>query len=202
MIEVTRPVDPSSAGLWRELEAKLRPFVTRRVRESDVDDVLQEVFLRIQRGLPSLRDDDRFGAWVYRVTRSAIIDHGRIAARHPQSPHDRIEPSEHFDARDENDADENDAGQEVALYAAFFVSILPSPYREALTLTELQGLTQKMAAERPAISLSGMKSRVQRGRAMLRAALEDCCHIALDARRRVIACEPRSDGKLPQGCCE
>ena len=51
------------------------------------------------------------------------------------------------------------------------------------------------------ISLSGMKSRVQRGRVQLRKALEDCCHIALDARGRVVSCEPRSDGRLPDGCC-
>jgi len=41
------------------------------------------------------------------------------------------------------------------------------------------------------ISLSGMKSRVQRGRAQLRALFEECCVIALDARGRPISCEPR-----------
>jgi RNA polymerase sigma-70 factor (ECF subfamily) len=51
------------------------------------------------------------------------------------------------------------------------------------------------------VSLSGMKSRVQRGREQLRRALEDCCHFALDVRGRVVACEPRPDGKLPEGCC-
>ncbi len=61
--------------------------------------------------------------------------------------------------------------------------MLPSPYREALTLTELEGLTQKEAAEMLGISLSGMKSRVQRGRQQLRQALEDCCHIALGRPR-------------------
>jgi RNA polymerase sigma-70 factor (ECF subfamily) len=70
-----------------------------------------------------------------------------------------------------------------------------------LTLTELEGLTQKEAAERLGLSLSGMKSRVQRGRLHLRDALEACCHIALDVRGRVVACEPRPDGTLPGSCC-
>ena len=52
------------------------------------------------------------------------------------------------------------------------------------------------------ISLSAMKSRVQRGREQLREAFEDCCRIALDARGRVVACEPRPDGKLPDCSCE
>ncbi|MFO0634577.1 MAG: TauD/TfdA family dioxygenase [Nannocystaceae bacterium] len=77
--------------------------------------------------------------------------------------------------------------------------MLPSPYREALTLTELEGLTQREAAQMLGVSLSGMKSRVQRGRVQLRRALEGCCDIAVDARGRVIAYTPRSDGRLPVG---
>lgn len=196
MIETVAPADLAGDRGWRELEAELRPFVARRVPPSDVDDVVQEVFLRIQRGLPSLRDEQRFGPWVYQVARSAIIDHARSAARHPRTASEPPEQPHHPD-----DGDDAAVAREVAKYAALFVSMLPSPYREALTLTELEGLTQREAAEMLGISLSGMKSRVQRGRAKLRAALEDCCHIALDARRRVIGCEPREDGELPPGCC-
>jgi RNA polymerase sigma-70 factor, ECF subfamily len=97
--------------------------------------------------------------------------------------------------------DDHAAERELAGYVAPFVAMLPSPYREALMLTELEGLTQKQAADMIGISLSGMKSRVQRGRQQLRKALEDCCHIALDARGRVVSYEPRPDGRLPSGCC-
>jgi RNA polymerase sigma-70 factor, ECF subfamily len=193
-------VDPASLTsdrAWRELEAKLRPFVAKRVREVDVDDVEQEIFIHIQRGLPSLRDDQRLGPWVYQLARNAIVDHHRRAARHP---HATAEPQEPPDLP--HDEDDRAVAREVAAYAALFITMLPSPYREALTLTELEGLTQKEAAEMLGISVSGMKSRVQRGREKLRTALDDCCHIALDARRRVVGCEPRVDGKLPDGCCE
>ncbi len=194
MIETTAE-GLSSDGAWRALEATLRPFVARRVRDADVDDVVQEVCLRIHRGLPTLRDDQRFGPWVYQVARHAIIDHHRVAARHPGAPHAAPEG-----AHDPTALDTGAEAREVALYAALFVSMLPSPYREALTLTELEGLTQRAAAERLGLSVSGMKSRVQRGRARLRVALDDCCHIALDARNRVIGYTPRADGKLPDGC--
>jgi RNA polymerase sigma-70 factor (ECF subfamily) len=185
---------------WRALEAKLRPFVAKRVPEADLDDVVQDVFLRIQRGLPALRDDQRFGPWVYQVARSAVGDHARRAARHPQALTQPEEPS-HGSASHGPEPDEGEVAREVATYAALFVSMLPSPYREALTLTELEGLAQREAAEMLGVSLSGMKSRVQRGRAKLRAALEECCDIALDARHRVVGCEPRPDGKLPDECC-
>jgi RNA polymerase sigma-70 factor (ECF subfamily) len=195
-------IDPRTRGEWQDLEGKIRPFIARRVgNPADVDDVLQDVFLRMQRGLGALRDEQRFGPWVYQVARSAIIDHRRVAARHPlpgaQGPGHEEQASEA--AGDEEDGE---VEREVASYIAPFVAMLPSPYREALTLTELEGLTQKQAAEMLGISLSGTKSRVQRGRAQLRRALEDCCHIALDPRGRVIECEPRPDGKLPGGCCD
>ena len=75
------------------------------------------------------------------------------------------------------------------------MAALPSPYREAVTLTELQGMTQKDAAEMLGISLSGMKSRVQRGRQRIREMLQACCGIALDARGHVLSYERRPDGE-------
>jgi RNA polymerase sigma-70 factor (ECF subfamily) len=191
-------IDPAARGAWRVLEAKLRPFIARRVgAQADVDDVLQDVFLRMQRGLSGLRDEERFGPWVYRVARNAVVDHQRRAVKH-RLPDDEVVPVEIADEEDDDGVVE----RELAGYLAPFVATLPSPYREAITLTELEGLTQKQAAQMLGISLSGMKSRVQRGRQRLRKALEDCCHIALDVRGRVVACEPRPDGKLPEGCCE
>jgi RNA polymerase sigma-70 factor (ECF subfamily) len=80
-----------------------------------------------------------------------------------------------------------------------FVAHLPSPYREAVTLVELEGLTARDAAELAGISVSGMKSRVQRGRAQLRALFEQCCDIALDVRRQVTDVAPRQP-PCGQGC--
>ena len=193
-------IDTAARGAWQDLDTKLRPFIARRVASStDVDDVVQDVFLRMQRGLGSLRDDERFGPWVYQVARSAIAEHRRVTARPPIATDVAVELGEVSAVyEEEGGAEERD----LAVYVAPFIAMLPSPYREALTLTELEGMSQKDAAIMLGISVSGMKSRVQRGRLHLRTALEDCCKIALDARGRVIACEPRADGRLPNGCCQ
>lgn len=192
-------------GAWSDLDAKLRPFVARRVRSaSDVDDVVQDVFLRMQRGLGSLRDDQRFGPWVYQVARSAIIDHQRSVTRRVGSVSASSERELDGLLGANEDVANEDAGsveRELATYIAPFIAMLAAPYREALTLTELEGMTQKDAAQMLGISVSGMKSRVQRGRLLLRKALEDCCHIALDARGHVMACAPRADAVIPEGCC-
>ncbi len=190
-------IEPGASGRWSDLATALRPFIARRLRaEADVDDVLQDVFVRMLRGLPALRDEERFGPWVYQVARSAIVDHQRLAAKHRVAGNGT--PA---DAPADEEIDDGAVELALASHIALFVAALPSPYREALTLTELEGLTQQQAADVAGISLSGMKSRVQRGRQRLREALEDCCHIALDARGRVIGCEVRPDGRLPDGCC-
>lgn len=83
---------------------------------------------------------------------------------------------------------------------AFFVARLPSPYREAITLTELQGMSQREAAEMLGVSLSGVKSRVQRGRQRIRRMFEECCEMSLDARGRVTDCAPRDLREVPADC--
>jgi RNA polymerase sigma-70 factor (ECF subfamily) len=169
----------------RELEQKLRPFVARRVPAPDVEDVLQDVFVRVQRSLETLRDEERFVPWLYQVARSAVQDSLRQRARHPLTHTADDEPA--VDEPESSVASETG----LAAFAASAISRLPSPYREALTLTDLEGMTQLAAANLLGLSVSGMKSRVQRGREKLRELVEANCDIALDVRGGVIACEPR-----------
>jgi RNA polymerase sigma-70 factor (ECF subfamily) len=193
-------IQPKARGAWHELEGQLRPFVARRLSEaSDVDDVLQDIYLRIQSGVGALRDSERFGPWVYQVARNALADHGRSRARHPLA---RAQRTGEDEASAPSGPDENDAEHSLARNMAVFVAALPSSYREAVTLTELEGMSQKDAAEMLGISLSGMKSRVQRGRQKIREMLQACCEIALDARGRVLSYERRSEGQVPANCCD
>ena len=175
-------------GAWREIEARLRPFVARRVASADVDDVLQETLVRAYRGLPTVADSERFGSWIYRVARNAIADQLRSRVRHPLPAAPVADERSELHADDEAESIEAELAECVAL----FVARLPSPYREAVTLTELQGLSQKDAAELLEISLSGMKSRVQRGRQQIRRMFEECCEISTDGRGRVVECTPRT----------
>ncbi|MFW6051362.1 MAG: sigma-70 family RNA polymerase sigma factor [Myxococcota bacterium] len=202
------PLRRTEAGPpWDQVAARLRPFIRRRVpTDTDADDVLQEVLLRMHRSLGDLRDDQRLSGWMHQVARTAIADHHRTRARHPLPPVGAAEaepaPAE-APGPDPTPASLQDgeeaAAADLARVLSLFVAALPSPYREAITLTELEGLTQRDAAEQLGISLSGMKSRVQRGRHKLRGMLEACCEIALDARNRVVACSPRPSGPDP-GC--
>lgn len=175
---------------WQEVATQLRPFVARRISPSEIDDVMQEVFVRMHRGLPMLRDEERFTSWLFQIARNAIADHLRARARHPVAD----EPVHELAAPP---LDDDATTAALARCVAMFVAQLASPYREAITLVELEGQTAKAAAELAGISVSGMKSRVQRGRAQLRALFDACCEIALDVRGKPIAYAAR-----PQQACK
>jgi RNA polymerase sigma-70 factor, ECF subfamily len=171
-----------------ELMERLRPFVARRLSSTaDVDDVLQDVYLRMQRNLHALRDGDRFGPWMYQIVRNAIADRFRAQSREAGAPDD---------ARTADVAEgEAETTAELARCVAPLVARLPSPYREALTLVDIEGKSFKDAAESLELTVPGAKSRVQRGRVKLRALFEACCRLELDVRNRVVdyQCRPGKD---------
>ncbi len=179
---------PRAVERWHQLEASLRSFVSRRVASpADVDDVLQEVFLRLARGLGTLRDEERLAPWLFSIARNVVNDHHRRAAR--ETPVEALEAQVASSGSEESPLE-----AELSACVARFITQLPDEQREAITLVELEGMSQKDAAAMLGLSHSGMKSRVQRGRAELRRMFERACAIEVDARRKVIECEPRACG--------
>ena len=186
----------STDAVWTELHTNIRGFVARRVRQpADVDDIVQQVFLRVHQALPALRDADRLHAWIYQTTRRTIVDHYRAPAhRREVSAGMAVDvlPEEQQEdlALDEG---EESALQELAQCLKPLIGKLADADQEALRLIEFDGLTQVEAARRLGLSVSGMKSRVQRARVHLRSVLDDCCRIALDRRGGVMDYEGRGE---------
>ena len=183
------PVDP--VILWEEFGPPLRGFLARRVPPGvDADDLLQDVFLRVIRSLSSLRRTDRPEAWLYQIARNAVRDSLRARLRRDGRT-DTLEG----DLPAEPDAAVDRAAEaELAPCLTAMVGRLAEPYRTAITLTSLQGVSQADAARESGISISGMKSRVQRGREQLRQMLVTCCVIAVDVRGGVSDFHQRGPG--------
>lgn len=175
--------------IWHEFAEKLGQFIRARVSDpATAEDILQDVFVKIQQRLGQLRDPAKLQSWIYLIARNAVIDHYRTRK-------DTVEVPETLPA----EPGENDPEIE-GLKASFrrMIYSLPEPYRDALVLTELEGLTQKELADRLGISLSGAKSRVQRAREQLREMLHECCTFEFDRRGKVIDCQPRAKGSCQE----
>lgn len=192
--EVVGPSGLATEAVWLEVSGRLRGFIASRVRNrDDAEDVLQDVFVKIHDQLPALENPARLHAWVYQIARNAIADDYRRRSRTPELTDELPEDLA-------ADSLEEDLSHEVASWLAPMIETLPPKYRDALLLAEVQGLTQQETAERLGISLSGAKSRVQRGRERLRETLLECCHVELDAAGRVVEWKSRRRACAPEGC--
>lgn len=174
--------------VWRASSASLYRFIRARVKDqATADDILQDVFLRALTRIETLRDETKLASWLYQIARHAIIDHYRR-----QKP--TAELDETVAAFD--DAEEN-LEREIAECLPEFVELLPSSYRDALVLSELEGLPQKQVAQKLGLSLSGAKSRVQRAREKIKQMLLACCDFEFDRLGKIIDYRQKCD---PQTC--
>jgi RNA polymerase sigma-70 factor (ECF subfamily) len=146
-------------------------------------------------------------AWLFQVTRNAIADYYRAPVRRREllagAPPDLEDKAEQNRIWVENGDDlSGDAGRELAHCLRPMVARLPPNYRDAVTLIDLEGLPQQVAANQAGLSLSGMKSRVQRGRQALEALMHECCRIEIDAGGRVMDYQLRDSGcgSCADGC--
>jgi RNA polymerase sigma-70 factor (ECF subfamily) len=184
---------------WRDVIRSVRSYIGRRVTNpEDRDDLVQEVLLRVHHGLGALKDKNSPGPWIFGIAHNVVVDHWRKRGSNRQLPIDEAEISL-------NDViDEGDDGallqQSVARYLADRVSRLESPYRETLILTELRDMKYADAARELGVSIAAVKSRVLRGREMLRQSLIRCCEIELGSTGSVIDCTPR--GQDVCGSCD
>jgi RNA polymerase sigma-70 factor, ECF subfamily len=176
------------AGLT-EFVGKLRGFIRARVPdEATADDLTQETLLKVYRSSTSLRDDDRLEAWLYRIARRTLIDYYRKRPPNEELPASLKSESE----------DEVSAIRDAVLFSIIrFMDELPELYRIPLQFSELEGMPMANIASRLGLSLTAVKSRIRRGRQMIKKRLQDCCHFEFDQRGKVIGWERRN----PQ-CCD
>lgn len=166
----------------RALRDGLRRYVSRRVRAENVDDVVQDVLLRMHERAGDLRDEEKLSGWAFRIAKSVVSSHHRrggglatVGQLDDLAPC-ADEPSDH---ENENEM--------VAGWLLPMVSLLPDEYAEALEVCDLGGVEQRVYAEQKGLSISGAKSRIQRGRRMLEELVRACCDLEQDVRGNVIA---------------
>ena len=186
-------VSLSTEAVWAELHASIRGFVARRVRQQpDVEDVVQRVFLHVHRALPMLRETDKLHAWIYQTKRRAIADFYRTPSQNREIATGTADEIASELASSDLPEDGEAATRELSNCLRPLMRGLTVADQEALQMVEFDGLTQVEAAARLGLSVSGMKSRVQRARSHLRSALLECCTIAVDRRGGVISYEGNS----------
>lgn len=180
--------------IWEAFHQPLYRFIHRRVAdEMAAEDLLQDVFLKIHQHGDELQDIKKLESWIYQITRNVIIDFYRSSR-----PASSLDAPEVLDLPEE--LPDDDIVTELLPCVRAMVNSLPEQDRQAIVLTEYQGLTQKELAERTGLSLSGAKSRVQRAREKIKQQLLACCHFELDRRGHVINYHSRCQSCASGSC--
>jgi RNA polymerase sigma-70 factor, ECF subfamily len=172
-----------------EFVGKLRGFIRARVPDNaTADDLTQETLLKVYRSRASLREDERLEAWLYRIARRTLIDYYR-----KRRPSEELPASLKSESQDEVGA----IRDAVLLSTIRYMEQLPNAYRVPLQLSELEGMSMADIAKRLGVSLTAVKSRIRRGRQMVKKKLQNCCHFEFDQHGKVIGWERRN----PR-CCD
>lgn len=186
---------PDPVSSWAATIERLQSFIAGRVGDRELAaDLTQDVIVRsIASGAMDRVDNPT--AWLYRSARNAVIDHYRTRRVHGELP----DPDQWPDP-DLPGNGPNEATQELARCLQPLLADLPEAARDALTRVDLQGETHQHVADELGISVSGMKSRVQRARRQLRERLTSCCAVELDAGGAVSDYRPAGDDGAGGGC--
>lgn len=185
---------------WEEAVDRVRAFVAARVGDRDLAaDITHDVLVRsIASG--ALDEVDNPTAWLYRSARNAVIDHYRTRRVHAP-----LDDGDAWPDPDTSGDAPNDATRELARCLQPMLEELPPPAREALTRVDLEGQTHRAAAAELGLSVSGMKSRVQRARRQLKDVLQRCCTVHLDRAGAVAGYAPTGESSCGCGasnpCC-
>jgi RNA polymerase sigma-70 factor (ECF subfamily) len=158
----------------------------------DAEDLTQEVFVRVFRSLSSYTPGT-FEGWLYRITTNLFLDGARRRQRIrfdglPEDAHDRL-PAKGSGPAEKLDSDQFDHDVQDALAA------LPEDFRAAVVLCDIEGMTYDEIAEVLDVKLGTVRSRIHRGRSMLRKHLEH--RAPRSGHSRVSG--PPADGPFPGG---
>lgn len=171
---------------WEESKAPLKNFIRNRVsNEEDIEDILQDVFLKLISSIDRLMDDQKVQAWIYRITRNAIIDYYR-------RNHNDLDIESIQDELPLVMDEDWTSNKEIAYCLKNMVDKLPEKYKQAIQITVFENHTQKEYSEMIGISVSGAKSRVQRARNILKGMVLGCCSLEFDSLGNIINYKKRS----------
>jgi RNA polymerase sigma-70 factor (ECF subfamily) len=174
--------------LVAKYQRKLARLLSRFIRDpGEVEDVVQEAFIKAYRALPSFRGDSAFYTWLYRIginaAKNYLVAMGRRA---PTTTEHDAEDAESFDdgdqLRDINTPENMLMSKQVAAVVNAAMDQLPEELRTAITLREIEGLSYEDIAEIMNCPIGTVRSRIFRAREAIAEKLRPMLDISKDKR--------------------
>jgi len=174
------------ARIHNEFHSALNNYIAKRVNnKDDVQDLLQEVFIKIHGSLPAVNKKETLKSWLFTLTKNTIIDYYRKNSRKTTVTDLDVGKIQNGEEK------EVDHTKELENCIHHFIDRLPDEYRDIILDSEIKGIKQKDLAEKYNLAYPSVRSRVQRGRAKLKDMFLDCCNIELDRRGNILEAVPK-----------
>lgn len=158
----------STQSIWNDFGERIFAFILSKVNDYEAArDIQQEVFLKIHTRLDTLKNETALSGWLFTITRNTVNDHFRSLKKKRKNEQE-LEAGAHL-------LEEEALPEFCQTCLHLFINELPIKYSEAILATDLGELSQKDYANQLGLSHSGVKSRVQRGRAQLNEYFKNCC---------------------------
>ena len=171
LVERAQRGDKQAFGLLvQKYQRKLGRLLARMIRDqSEVEDVVQEAFVKAYRALPNFRGDSAFYTWLYRIGINTAKNYLVAMGRRPQVVTEiEVEDAENYDSGAElrtTDTPETELmSKQVAQTVNDTVAALPEELRTAITLREIEGLSYEEIANLMGCPIGTVRSRIFRAR--------------------------------------
>jgi len=151
-------------------QRKLARLLSRMIRDqAEIEDVVQESFIKAYRALPNFRGDSAFYTWLYRIGINTAKNYLVSMGRRPTVSTDiEIEDAENFDSGDELRTTETPESsmmtKQIAQTVNDTVESLPEELKTAITLREIEGLSYEEIATIMGCPIGTVRSRIFRAR--------------------------------------
>jgi RNA polymerase sigma-70 factor, ECF subfamily len=161
LVAAAREGDRGAFGaLYHRYARMVHGILLGRVPVGDVEDLVQDVFVRAMRQLHTLRDVNCFGGWLATVARNRANDYHRRSMELVELAEDT--PSQAPEKRRSSGAGDDGAA------ILGMIRGLPEAYRETLILRLVEGMTGPEIAERTGLTTGSVRVNLHRGMQMLR----------------------------------
>lgn len=180
--------------IYEKFQPKIFNYVSQLVGRHEAEDLTQEVFAKVSRGLKNFKGESKLSTWLYRIATNTAIDRMRSVSFQRSSDHSDLENGLGIEDRNvwsghaKSATDQTLIRKEMSACVREFIGRLPSDYQTVIILSEIEGFKNREIAEILQVSLDMVKIRLHRARARLKQELDDGC-IFYRNERNILACD-------------
>jgi RNA polymerase sigma-70 factor (ECF subfamily) len=176
--------------VYEEFKPKVLLYISRLTNSHDAEDIMQEVFQKISRGLEGFQEKSKLSTWIYRIATNTALDKLR-------SPSSKLSSEEYTDETEDRNVwigsskvpvDQSLVRKEMGECVREYVDKLPPYYKTVIVLSELEGFKNKEIADILQVSLYTVKIRLHRARASLKKELDTGCDF-YHSEQDILSCD-------------